>query len=90
MSWVPKLHDNEPSLMFSPHPDVENQMAIYDRLYYKLFTDDDVWNTWTDWVNAQGSSGEVSAAKKFSSYALQFTCRLGESTEGTGCCFRDV
>ena len=90
MSWVPSLHENEPSLRPSSHEDVESHMAIINRMSYRVFTDEAVWDAWTAWVQEnQASPAELHAVDKFSPYVLEFRCEIGDSEEGTGCCFRD-
>ena len=74
MSWTPTpLVDGAPSLKFTVPDDVEAHTAIYTKMSYRIFTEDTVWNAWTNWINdstKNASTDMVEAASKFSPYAL--------------------
>ena len=74
MSWTPTpLVDGAPSLKFTVPDGVETHNAIYTKMSYRIFSEETVWNTWTDWINdstKNASTDMVGAASTFSPYAL--------------------
>ena len=74
MSWTPTpIIQGAPSLKFAPHDDVKEQQGIYNKLYYKIFTEEVVWDSWTAWindVNNHATEDMLKAAEKFSPYAI--------------------